>query len=252
MRLKLHIQIAACMLSLAFCGWNGYGQNFNSEVKADIVVDDLKDDLLEVTGTAQNLTGASHSLRYELSVITSSGETNNHSKNSQTGRFTLGPHDTKNLSKTTVSIDPDKRTIILLLIYNLDDELLGTSRKVYDREQEKRAMEELSYEKPNEGIQLIGMVTERTKTKPGKDFYDIFYQKYHLSPTQGNRIVEIDEIISFGRTTRISIKVGDQVVYQFIAQPKRDYLTAHADEALRRVQRYFQYLENRNESEIKY
>lgn len=242
----------ACCLFLISFGIIGHAQNFNSVVKADIVVNDLKDDLLEVTGTAQNLTGASYSLRYELSVITSSPGSDNHSRNSQTGRFTLGPHDTNNLSRTTVSIHPDKRTIILLLIYNLDDELMGTSRRVYDKQEERKALEELSYEKQNEGIQLVGMVTERTKTKPGKDFYDIFYQKYHLSPTQGNRIVKIDEIISFGRTTRIRISVEDQLVYQFIAQPKRDYLMAHADEGLRRVQRYFQYLENRNESDIKY
>lgn len=252
MKLKLQIGLALCLLWIALMGSAGYAQNFNSVVKADIVVNDLKDDLLEVTGTAQNLTGASYSLRYELSVITSDPGSDNHARNSQSGRFTLGPHDTNNLSRTTVSVHPDKRTIILLLIYNLDDELMGTSRRVYDKEEERKALEELSFEKHNEGIQLIGMVTERTKTKPGKDFYDIFYQKYHLSPTQGNRIVKIDEIISFGRTTRISIAVEEQVVYQFIAQPKRDYLIAHADEALRRVQRYFQYLENRNESDIKY
>lgn len=252
MKLKLQIGLAFGLLWISLIGSVGHAQNFNSVVKADIVVNDLKDGLLEVTGTAQNLTGASYSLHYELSIITSDLGLDNHSRNSQTGRFTLGPHDTNNLSKTTLSIHPDKRTIILLLIYNLDDELMGTSRRVYDKEDERKALEELSFEKQNEGIQLIGMVTERTKTKPGKDFYDIFYQKYHLSPTQGNRIVKIDEIISFGRTTRISIAVEEQVVYQFIAQPKRDYLIAHADEALRRVQRYFQYLENRNESAIKY
>ena len=227
-------------------------QNFNSKVEAVLNVNSAKNDLLEVMGTAKNLTEANYSLRYELSVITSDGS-NSSSKNSQSGRFTLEPFETKSLSKTSVSIDSDMRTILLLLIYDEDDKLMGTARKAYNEDTEdKTSGEQLSYKKANEGIQLTGMVTEKTKTKAGKDFYDYFYQKYSLSPNKLNKIIEIEEQISFGRTTRITVKVQDRLVYQFFVRPKLDYLEEEANKALRQVNRYFEYLKNRSESTTHY
>ena len=228
-------------------------QNLNSDIKAEVSVNDSPNEMMEILASAQNLTEGNYSLRYELSVI-SSDSNNNSSKNSQSGRFTLEPFETKKLSQTTISINPDKRTIILLLIYNEDDKLLGTDRKVFDSSQkeEKEKQKNMSYKKDNEGIQLTGMVTENTKTKPGKDFYDFFYQKYNLSPYKGNKIIQIDEMISYGRTTRIMVKVDDVVIFQFFARPKLDYLKEKADEAVKQVSRYFEYLKNRNESNLQY
>ena len=222
-------------------------QNFNSKVEAIINSNDIKADILELTGTAKNLTEENFSLRYELSVIKSNPENNNSSRNAQSGRFTLEPYETKKLSSSSVSVDSADKTIILLLIYDEDDNVIGTDRRVYDSAGEKEAGDKASYEKPNEGIELTGMVTENTKTKPGKDFYDFFYQKYSLSPHKGNKIIEIDEMISFGRTTRIIVKIDDRTIYQFFARPKLDYLQEQADVALRQVNRYFEYLKNRNE-----
>lgn len=226
-------------------------QNFNLEVEAIINTNDAKDDLLEVIGVATNKTETDFSLRYELSVITSDGR-NNSSKNSQSGRFTLAPYETKELSKTSVSVNPSQRTILLLVLYDVDDKVVGTARKVYDEEEQEKAQEQMSFQKENEGIILEGMVTERTKTKPGKDFYDYFYQNYSLSPNKTNRMIHVDEVISFGRTTRITVKVEDRIVHQFFARPKLDYLKEQADAALRQVNRYVEYLDNRNEYNTKY
>lgn len=228
-----------------------HAQNFNSKVEAIINTNDSKDDMLDIIGTATNKTEENFSLRYELSVITSDAA-NNSSKNSQSGRFTLEPFETKNLSQTSVSISPTGQTIILLVLFDVEDKVVGTDRIVYNEADKEKEEEKMSYQQPNEGIQLTGMVTDRTKTKPGKDFYDFFYQKYSLSPNQGNKIIEINEMISFGRTTRIMLKIDDQIVYQFFARPKLDFLKEQADAALRQVNRYFEYLKNRSESISQY
>lgn len=226
-------------------------QHFNAEVEAIINTYDIQNDILEVTGVATNKTETDFSLGYELSVITSD-DRNNSSKNSQSGRFTLGPYETKQLSKTSVSINSSQRTILLLVLYDVDDKILGTARKVYDEEEQDNLENQMSFQKENEGIKLEGIVTERTKTKPGKDFYDYFYQNYSLSPKKTSSIIHVDEVISFGRTTRITVKVEDRIVHQFFARPKLDYLKEQADVALRQVNRYLEYLENRNEYNTKY
>ena len=240
------------IIQILLISFSATSQNLNSEVKAVVNVNDTKADVLELTATATNITEANHSIRYEFSVITAAAGKNNTSKNKQEGRFALAPFETKNLSNISVGIDPENRTIILLTLYDVDDKVIGIDRKVYDVAKQEKAEKQMSYQRKNEGIELIGMVTENTKTKPGRDFYDFFYQKYSLSPNQGNKIIEIDEMISFGRTTRVVVKVEDRIVFQFFARPKLDYLKEKADEALRQVTRYFEYLKNRNESITKY
>ncbi|MDT0678128.1 CsgE family curli-type amyloid fiber assembly protein [Autumnicola musiva] len=227
------------------------GQNFNSKVEAVININDSKQDILDIVGSAKNLTEANYSLRYELSVITNETQ-NNTSKNAQSGRFTLEPFETENLSQTSVSVNPDKETIILLMIHDEDNKPIGMKRVVYNKADRNNQENKISYQKPNEGIRLIGMVTENTKTKPGRDFYDFFYQQYSLGSNKGNKIIHIDEMISFGRTTRIMVKIDDRIVYQFFARPKLDYLKEQADEALKQVNRYFEYLKNRNENFVQY
>ena len=224
-------------------------QNFNSQVEAVIVINDAKDDVLEITGTAKNKTEENFSLRYELSVIASG---TNQSRNSQSERFTLEPYQTKELSQTSVSIDPNAQTIVLLVLYDLEDKVIGTDRKVYNEQIKAEEQESASYQKKNEGIELMGMVTENTKTKAGKDFYDFFYQNYNLGANKTNRMIKIEEAISFGRTTRILVKVEDRVVHQFFAKPRLDFLKEQAEVALRQVNRYLEYLENRNEYNTKY
>ena len=238
-------------LSTFLLSYSLMGQNFNSEVEAVIKINNAKDDIIEIAGTATNKTEGNFSLRYELSVITSD-DNNNSSKNSQSGRFTLAPFETKSLSQTTISINPNQKTILLLLLYDQDDKVVGTDRKVYEEARQQEEEKQMSYQQPNEGIQLAGIVTDRTKTKPGKDFYGYFYQKYSLGKNQGNKLIEIDEMISFGRTTKIMVRVEDKVVYQFYARPKLDYLKEQADVALRQVNRYFDYLNNRNEYNTRY
>ena len=129
-----------------------------------------------------------------------------------------------------------------------------TARKVYEPSSVSRAAENenLSYKKENEGIQLYGLVTETTKTKPGRDFYDFFYQKYQLSQNPENKIIEIDEMISFGRTTRIMVKIENQIIFQFFSRPKLDYLEEMAENALQRVNRYFQDLRKQKQQIMQY
>ena len=73
-----------------------------------------------------------------------------------------------------------------------------------------------------------------------------------MSPIQSDKIVKIEEIVSFGRTTRLTVKVGDDLVYQFFAQPKLDFLKEQAKNALMRVNQHIYQQKQRNEYQVKY
>lgn len=222
----------------------GYSQNFNKEVEPIISIQEKASDFYTITASAKNLTQTALSLSYELSVIKKGV---NNSTNQQSNFFSLQASEVKSLASTSINHSDSTEIVILLIFKDDNQKIISTNRKLIKSNEKETIKEELSYQKKNEGIRLTGFVTENTKTKPGKDFYDFFYQQYMLSELESERMISVNEIISFGRTTRLSVKVEDRVVYQFFARPKLDYLRENADKAINEVSRYLQYLENRNE-----
>ncbi|MDY0988777.1 CsgE family curli-type amyloid fiber assembly protein [Flavobacterium sp. CFBP9031] len=91
-------------------------------------------------------------------------------------------------------------------------------------------------------------MTDDTKTKMGKDFYDKYYYKYNAIGINAKKIVTIGEEYSFARNTAISITIDNEVIYDFLVRPDDEYLEAAADEA---VNTTFTYLKEK-EKERKY
>ncbi|MDP5200032.1 CsgE family curli-type amyloid fiber assembly protein [Flavobacterium sp. DG2-3] len=101
---------------------------------------------------------------------------------------------------------------------------------------------------PVDGFVLKGIITDDTKTKMGKDFYDRYYYKYNELGINAEKIVTIGEEYSFARNTAISIIIDNEVIYEFLAQPNDEFLEAVAEES---VNATFTYLKEK-EKERKY
>lgn len=232
----------------------GFSQIYNTEVEAKIITE-KSNDLLKITGSAYNKTEISQSLRYVLSVIRTNPENSNSSKNDQSGRIVLETGEQKNLSTTTININEQDRVILLLLIYNIDDQIIGQDRIVINdnlsdtdvKEQIQKEVEETIHANDvdaasQDGITLKGIVTEDTKTKPGRDFYTMFYSSYNTNNINGNKIVSVKEVIAFGNNTKIEIFVGDDKVVEFFLKPQNEFLKSMSEASVRRVSQHFQRL----------
>lgn len=229
-------------------------QIYNTEVEASIEVQE-KNEMLEVTGVAYNKTDINQSLRYVLSVIRSNPQNSNTSKNDQSGRIVLEPNQRQNLSTTTINANDEDRVILLLLIYNIDDEIVGQDRVVINdnasdeevKQNFQKKIEETVYEEDvdtesEDGLLLRGIVTEETKTKPGRDFYNMFYSAYNSNNINGEKIVKVKEVLAMGTNTKIEIYVGDDKVVEFFLRPKEDFLKSMSDASIRRVAMHFERL----------
>lgn len=229
-------------------------QFYNKEVAATIDFEIKDNTMLQISGSAENRTEINKSLRYVLSVIKSDAKDGNSNNNTQEGRFVLEPNSKKSLSQTTVNIVATDRTIILLLIYDENDKILGKDRKVLNGsalENEKQI--EASSQKSeisqdikksgDDGFILRGMVVEDTKTKAGSDFYDLFYSLYLSNNINGEKIVKVQEKLAIANNTQIEVLVGDDTIVQFIINPRSQYLKAMAEQTLIRVNTYFQRLQ---------
>lgn len=232
----------------------GFSQIYNTDVEAKIETE-VRNDLLEVTGTAFNKTEISQSLRYVLSVIRTNPENSNTSKNDQSGRIVMEPGEQQKLSTTAINVNDEDRVILLLLIYNIDDEIIGQDRIVINddksdnevKQQLQKQVDETIHSNDvdaasQDGIVLRGIVTEDTKTKPGRDFYSLFFSAYNANNINGDKIVTVKEVIALGNNTKIEIFVGDDKVVEFFLRPQNDFLKAMADGSIRRIAQHFQRL----------
>ena len=105
---------------------------------------------------------------------------------------------------------------------------------------------------PDESFILRGIITDNTKTRIGKEFYDKYYYKYNDININGNEIVTLIEELSFGRNTKISIEINNEVIYEFLAKPDDEFLEAVAEEAVKVSYYYFKTKEKQNNDFIQY
>ncbi len=220
----------------------------NTDVVAKIKTEPI-DGTISITSTAINTTEVYKSLMYTLTVFKTDAQ-NNVSKNNQEGRFTLEANETKELSGTSVNIEDPNKIVILLLIYE-DDKIVGKDRIAFNEETAAKP-EKDEEEFLEDGIELRGIVVEETKTKPGRDFYEFFYNSYSLNQINGNKVVGIYETLSFGRTTIIQVKIEDNVIHKFIGKPDLEYLEQMSKIAVRKVFKYFKDLKNQKKDIFQY
>lgn len=235
-----------------------YAQNFNESVEAKIRVSEVED-AIEITGTAYNKTEINQSLRYELSIIKKNPENGNLSKNNQNGRFVIAPGEKKELATTRINKSEKDQVIVLLLIYNLDDELVGKDRfarnentQQTQQENIKKKIQELEdskdvSESDEDGISLTGIVIENVKTKPARDFYKLFYSEYMLTDLKTKKIIRVDEELQMGNSTIIKVFVDDKMIFQFFVNPNKEYLKSKSKQTIQIIGRYLAYLQKNKE-----
>ncbi len=239
-------------------------QILNEEIAAKILVDDTGE-FFNVRGMAENLSLADRTLQYEFSIF-KKDSLGQMVKESDKGRFVIAAAKIEELGSVTVSTSEKERIIIILVVYDLDKKPLGQDRIVFNDNPEKNAVKAtLERPKPKvnkvtspdmtaskDGFVLEGLVIEESITKMGQDFYRLFYSKYYLSDLNLKKNVIIKEIPGRLRNTRIAVSVGDQVVWQFFANPSRDYLKRQVDIAFSKVLQQLQNLEQIKQEFIGY
>jgi len=241
MSIQKRILIVFCCLFLQVF----YSQTTNTEVIAKIKTEKVAD-IININATAKSTTQLIKSLRYEMLVIKTNRETSNTSRSQQSGRFVLESNETKEVATTSINQNIKDKVTVLLLIYDTEDKLLGKDRFVVLNDDSSEQMKEVVVVTPpkeDDYVGFRGIVTEETKTKPGRDFYKLFYSEYLLKGINGKRIVKIIESISLGRNTVLEVRIDNTTIYRFNVIPRADYLKQQSSQAIRIVSRFFQNLE---------
>lgn len=93
---------------------------------------------------------------------------------------------------------------------------------------------------------MSGIVTDDTKTKAGKDFYDLYFFKYNDLKINSKKIVTITEELSFARNTKITISIDTNPIYEFLVNPDEEFLSLVAEDAVNVTSAYLKNLEKQS------
>lgn len=93
---------------------------------------------------------------------------------------------------------------------------------------------------------MSGIISDETKTKIGKDFYDLFFYRYHDYKLNAKKIVVLTEEYSFARNTKIVITIENEIVYEFLTRPDEEYLTEMAEQSIYATYLHLKNLEKQN------
>ncbi|MBS7256038.1 CsgE family curli-type amyloid fiber assembly protein [Flavobacterium branchiicola] len=238
--MKRYLNILIVVLAIFFSE-SVLSQAVYKEVKAKIEVKEIEN-LLFITGTVENLKSEFKNISYKLTVFKKNKTNSNKSNNAQDGRVTLEPIQKVELSKTQVNFTKEDEVIILLLIYDESNTIIGKDRVVFGEDTEKDTGKSV----PVDGIEMVGIVANDTKTKLGNDYYDMFYAQYSKLKIHTTKIVTVQEELTFGRTTKITILVDNDIVEEFISRPDEDFLKYMAESAASNAFKYFKNLEKQN------
>lgn len=87
-------------------------------------------------------------------------------------------------------------------------------------------------------IEIDGLLVDDTKTKSGKDFYDLFYGGWEAPQGAKNYSITISEKPFRLTSTLIIVSINENVVYQSILQPRQDIIESQTGEAIFITQDY--------------
>ena len=69
------------------------------------------------------------------------------------------------------------------------------------------------------GLEINGLIIDKTRTKMGRDFYQLFYTAWEAPNTKTDYIITISEQPSKGRGSRVFVYVNEYLPFRAFLQP---------------------------------
>lgn len=226
-------------------------QNINKEIEGQILVE-KNSEFYTFRAAVINKTAIAQNLNFEFSVFRTDPKTNNTTKSSQKNLFTLNSFEKKILSSVTINYSVEDKIVLLVIIYDQDNKPLGRDRIVL----ENGGKTILNLKKPvaptQDGVFLEGVISQKTLTKSGRDFARDFSLRYYNAQIHSPKNIFIKEVPGRRRNTLITVEVENTVVWQFFAQPRKEYLRDMVQRSLGQVTRYIRISQQQEDQVISY
>lgn len=88
-------------------------------------------------------------------------------------------------------------------------------------------------------MMIDGLIIDETRTKMGRDFYEVFFSNWDAPEGARNFTLTIKELPGRATSSFISIEVNDQEIMELPLQPRYDVIEEMAKYAVARCYEYF-------------
>ena len=223
------------LLMAVFSGGVVLGQDLDDEaaLRGQILYEVEGEDIV-LKAQAQNTTDNEIILSYDF-FLTGTDKKNNSVSNNQDGQAKLDANEGKVLATTRMTIKELEAFEAILQLYYQDvlmdsDTLVYDAKKQRQKQKEKNSgfqedvSEEVDYEGQESGFEFGGLVIDNTRTRAGRDLYDLFYSQWEAPSGAGDYFIKLEEFPGRGRTTRLVVWLDDEKVVESNLQPNYDYL----------------------------
>ena len=184
-----------------------------------------------ITGQFRNDGTEKLNLSYKLTVEreAKSGRSTNH----QQSDFEATPGTTTLLSEVNINVSKENYYRISLEVFKGKEKIAVDS--LINGTQTNKVIP-LSKHAKDEDLELDGLIINETRSKIGRDFYDVFYRSWLAPKEARDFVIRIRELPARGRIARISIEVNNEEVTQRVLQPRPEIIRSQARYAIRIVQ----------------
>lgn len=182
-----------------------------------------------------NNTAVYKELNYLLISI-KKGNAGNLSNNQQSGKFSINPGEVKILSEINVNLE--SKDALKVFLYVRDEETRKMVAKDSLELNTDLFKKKTAKVEEDAVFELKGLTIDDTKTKVGKDFYDLFYLQYSQISDKSSGAITISELPLRGTSGQISIQIDDKVIYSFMTNPGEDYLKEQLAVSLKYIKEF--------------
>jgi len=230
--MKLLYSLNLCTLFIFLSGtMNGQeDKKVNAKIEKNILENQIR-----LKAVVTNNTSVYKELNYLL-VSIKKGNAGNLSNNQQSGKFSINPNEVKVLSE--ISVNLEQKDALKAFLYIKDEETQKLVAKDSLEINTDLFRKKTAKVEEDAVFELKGLTIDETKTKVGKDFYDLFYIQYSQIPDKSNSAVTISELPLRGTSGQINIQIDDKVIYSFMTNPNEDYLNEQLAASLKYIKEF--------------
>lgn len=87
-------------------------------------------------------------------------------------------------------------------------------------------------------MEIDGLIVDETRTRAGRDFYEIFFSKWEPPPSASNYTIRITERPYRMRMSLLSITINDDEVVKTPLQPRYEIVTVMAEKMVKHIYDY--------------
>ncbi|MFK7771509.1 MAG: CsgE family curli-type amyloid fiber assembly protein [Saprospiraceae bacterium] len=212
-----------------------------------------ENDTVFVKALGINMTEDSISLKWEMEIHkeTQAGFFDK----KLTGEIVAEPFYPHIISETKIDLKKQEYFVIIFKVFNLKNDLVNTDTLISTQvdstlvqpspPEPPIAKKALPNARNNlDAIEIDGLILDETRSKIGRDFYEIFYNRWNPPAGAKDFLITIREMPSRGLGARISIEVNENVVLYRFLQPRNGLIEEEANFTISYIKSYLTKNEN--------